>query len=113
MWPHTVIALLGLWLALSPLIFDMDPSRLSLWFHEMAVGVLVMGLAGFSAFRKLDYLRLFTAFVAFYLLGRAYFFFSHPRPPVEQNHFVVGLLILMFVILPRWANLPPEAQVKE
>lgn len=113
MWPHTVIAALGLWLALSPLIFDVDPSRPLLWFHEIGVGVLVMALAGFSAFRKLDILRGATALVALYLLVRAYFLYPHPRPPLEQNHFVVGILILMFVILPRWANLPPEVRTSE
>lgn len=109
MWAHTVVTLLGLWLVITPIIFRVPTMSGGLWLHDLSVGLLIMAFGAFSVFRKFDFLRLFNLLISLYLIIRAHFFFSHPRPPLEQNHYVIGLLLLMFIILPRWTNLPPEA----
>jgi hypothetical protein len=33
----------------------------------------------------------------------------YPSPPTEQNHILVGLLLVLFAIIPNEASQPPKA----
>jgi hypothetical protein len=53
--------------------------------------------------------HLAIAAVAIWLVGFGYFGSSHPLPPALQNDLLIGLLLLMFAIIPNRASSPPQA----
>lgn len=57
----------------------------------------------------LRYAHVAIMVVALWLSGFGFWTSGHPAPPALQNDILVGLLLLMFAIIPNNANLPPLA----
>ncbi|MCW5979157.1 MAG: hypothetical protein KIT09_13860 [Bryobacteraceae bacterium] len=105
MWPRTVEVMLGFWLVASPFIFRHEVP--AYWWNDLMAGFVVIVSSLSSHSHKLRGARLVTAAAGAWVLA---FGFVSPRPPPAalQNDIVVGLLLLMFAIIPNNASLPPE-----
>jgi hypothetical protein len=109
MWPRVVELMLGCWLVISPLILRHDFSETIIWKTDMYSGALVVILSFASFARRFHYAHFGTALVALWLIGFGYLTAGHPAPAAQQNEFTLGLLLLMFAIIPNEATLPPPA----
>lgn len=107
MWPRNVEAMLALWLALSPFIFDVSARHSGVWAVDLAAAVLILVLSLGSYWRPLHRAHLGTAIVGLAVLLIGYVQ-PRPVPSWHQNHVVVGLLLIMFAIIPGRASLPPS-----
>jgi hypothetical protein len=109
MWARVIEVMLGCWLAMSPFIFRHAADETVLWFNDLisALAVIVLALVSFSAHFR--YAHLAIVVVALWLMGFGFWASGYPTPPALQNDILVGLLLLMFAIIPNEANLPPRA----
>jgi hypothetical protein len=69
--------------------------------------VIVYSLASFA--QRYRYAHFATALVALWLIGFGYLTAVDPAPAAQQNDFAIGLLLLMFAIIPNEATLPPPS----
>jgi hypothetical protein len=109
MWARVVEFMLGCWLAISPFIFRHPADNFTLWATDWIAAGLVTLFALLSYWPPLKHIHLATAVVALALvaMGRLSSW-EHP-PPGAQNQIVVGLLLLMFALVPSHASRPPAA----
>jgi hypothetical protein len=108
-WARVVEFMFGCWLAISPFVFAHALDQSALWATDWIAGALVITFALLSYWHPTRHAHLLTAVVAcgLVLLGR---FSSAEAPsPAQQNQIVVGLTLVMFVIVPNQASLPPTA----
>lgn len=107
MWARVVEFILGCWLAVSPFVFRHGDTTL-FWAADFVAASAVISLALLSYWPPLRHIHLAIAIVAavMILFGR---FASGVAPgPGFQNHIVVGLLLLMFALVPNNASQPPN-----
>ncbi len=109
MWARTVEAVLGCWLAISPFIFRHAPEDTYLWAHDFTMAGLVFLFAVLSWWQPTRYAHAMNIVAALWLVGGAYFLASTPAPAAFQNHVMVGLILLMFAIVPNDAEMPSTA----
>lgn len=109
MWARTVEFMLGCWLIISPFIFRLPADQTSLWLNDMSCGFAVVVISLLSYAPRLRYLHLATAGAALWLALFGYFYQPYPTPPSLQNDILVGLLLMMFAIIPNEATLPPPS----
>ena len=107
MWARVIEVMLGFWLAMSPFIFRHVPEERALWFNDLFSASIVIVLALISFWPPLRFAHLANLLVAGWLIAFGYFA-SYPTPPALQNDIVVGLLLMMFAIIPNQATLPPR-----
>lgn len=108
MWPRVVEVMLGLWLAASPFVFRHDSGATAYWSNDLlcALLVVVFGLLSFAERFRLAHLA--TIGVGLWLIGFGYLASPYPAPVALQNNVVLGLLLVMFAIIPNEASLPPR-----
>jgi hypothetical protein len=109
MWARVVEFMLGCWLGISPFVFRHPSDNATLWATDWIAACLVVLFALLSYWPPLSKIHLATAVVSFVLIaiGR---FSSWEHPPAgAQNEIVVGLLLLMFALVPSHATVPPAA----
>jgi hypothetical protein len=109
MWGRVIELILGCWLALSPFIFRHPGDETVLWFSDLFSALAVIVLALVSFWPPLRYAHVAIVVVALWLIGFGFWASGYPAPPALQNDIMVGLLLLMFAIIPNEANLPPRA----
>ena len=110
MWARTVELMLGVWLAISPLVLRIDPLEFAA-LNAYVCAVLIVASSCVAYWPPARQARWLTAAVALWLMARSYltaFGGPHPAPPELQNELTVGLLLAMFVIVPNDAGRPPE-----
>ena len=107
MWPRVVEITLGLWLMSSPFIFQHGPHSRFLWSNDLTSGFCVAALAILSFWRPLCHIHLGIVVIGVWLIGFGLVSASAHSTPASQNHIVLGLLLLMFAIIPNRASLPP------
>ncbi len=107
MWARVVEVMLGCWLAASPFIFRHSAEDRMLWFSDLLSALAVMVLALLSFWRPLRFAHLGIVAVGLWLIA-AGFLAPYPTPAAFQNDIVVGLLLLIFAIVPNDANQPPK-----
>jgi hypothetical protein len=109
MWARVVEFMLGCWLAVSPFVFGHPRESTLLWATDWIAASLVILFALLSYWPPLSRIHLATAAlsVALIAIGR-FSFWEHP-PAGAQNEIVVGLLLLMFALVPSHATQPPAA----
>ena len=107
MWPRVVEVMLGAWLVISPFVFrgTADLERYTVNFVVSGSVVTVASLLAF--WRPAGWARFVTLLAALWLTGHGYFAAVRPGPPAAQNEIVIGLLLLIFAILPNETNRPP------
>jgi peptidoglycan/LPS O-acetylase OafA/YrhL len=108
MWARDVELMLGLWLTISPWLFRHAPDESALWINDFLCGSLIAGFAVVSYRKTSRRAHLLTLGVAIWLIAFGYMSAGDPKPPASQNHIVLGLLLLMFAIVPSDANRPPQ-----
>ena len=108
MWPRIVELLLGLWLAASPFIFETTGLGPLVATQSVVCAIVVIAASCFSFRESTRHARAVTALVGLWLVGAAYVTASRPAEPELQNQFTVGLLLILFVVIPNEANRPPR-----
>ena len=108
MWARIVEVMLGCWLAVSPFIFRHSPEDRALWFSDLLSATVVIVLALVSFWPPLRFAHIAILAVALWLIAFGFWAFPYPTPPALQNNVVIGLLLLMFAIVPNEANRPPR-----
>lgn len=109
MWARVIEIMLGCWLAVSPFVFRHAADEKVLWLNDLFSALAVIMLALISFWRPLRYAHVAIVVVALWLIGFGFWASGYPAPPALQNDILVGLLLLMFAIIPNEANLPPKA----
>jgi hypothetical protein len=107
MWARVIEAMLGCWLAMSPFVFRLPGSETTLWTLNLVGAVVVILLSLLSYWQPTQYAHLVTLFVALFFIAFGRLAESEPSPPL-QNLIFVGLLLLMFAMVPNHASQPPR-----
>lgn len=112
MWPRVVEVMFGSWLVISPFVFRGTP-ELERYAVSMVVSGTLIAIASTLAFwSPAAGARYLTLLTSLWLMGHGYFAAARPGPPAAQNELVVGLLLVLFAILPNEINRPPAAWQK-
>jgi SPW repeat len=109
MWPRAVETMLGLWLLVSPFIFRHPEGATALWVNDLACAVLIMTLALLSCWEKTRHAHLGLIAVSAWLVGFGYFVGGYPAAPGYQNDIFVGLILVLFAIMPNEVTKPPRS----
>lgn len=107
MWPRTTEVMLGLWLAISPFIFEHPPDATLLWTIDLACGFLVIAVSLISHSSRFPRMHLVNIAVATVLIVIGYVLAGTGQFAGAQNQMVVGLILLMLAILPSETTQPP------
>lgn len=108
MWPRVTELLLGIWLIASPAMFGATGSYDAFRVVDVAAGALVVAFSVASFWRRMEWAHLLTAALGLGLAAYAYLAFPRPGPAGAQNEIVVGLLLVLFAIVPNEAARPPR-----
>ncbi|QDU37955.1 hypothetical protein Mal4_22740 [Maioricimonas rarisocia] len=108
MWSRVVEIMLGCWLVISPFIFSHPDNQVSWWINDMACGSAVILFGLLSYWHPLRRIHLATFAVAGWLIVYAYIRSVETTGAVVQNNAALGLLLMMFAIIPNEASQPPE-----
>jgi SPW repeat len=108
MWARVVEVMLGCWLAVSPFIFRHNPEDRVLWVNDLLSATAVIVLALISFWPPLRLAHVANLAIALWLIVFGFWVSTYPTPPALQNNVAVGLLLLMFAIIPNEANKPPR-----
>ena len=109
MWARNIELMLGCWLIASPFVFRHLADQSSLWINDISCGSAVVVISLLSYAPRLKYVHLATAGVSLWLMLFGYFYQGYPTPPALQNDILVGLLLMMFAIIPNETTLPPPS----
>lgn len=107
MWPRVVEVMLGCWLMVAPFVFRGTPSVEEYAATAVASGAVIAAASLLSFWPRARVARLATLAAAVWLAAHGYFSAPRPGPPAAQNEIVVGLVLLLFAILPNETNQPP------
>jgi hypothetical protein len=107
MWARVIEVMLGCWLALSPFIFRHGTDDRVLWLNDLFSAMAVIVLALVSFWPPLRFAYIGNLAIALWLMAFGFWASPYPTPPALQNDIVVGLLLLMFAIVPNEASRPP------
>ncbi|HRX85812.1 MAG TPA: hypothetical protein P5572_12405 [Phycisphaerae bacterium] len=108
MWPRVLEFVLACWLAISPFVFRSGAEVSWLWTNDLVCAFAVAAAALLSLHHRLHRTHLANLAVALWLIGLA-FARTSPPPAAYQNDLVVGLLLILFTIIPSRAAHPPRA----
>jgi hypothetical protein len=108
MWARVVEIMLGAWLVISPLVFRDTPDLERYIVNDMVSGSLVIAFALLCFWRRATRAHLATLVLGAWLAGFGYFSAPRPGPPAAQNEIVLGLLLMVFAVVPTEAARPPE-----
>jgi peptidoglycan/LPS O-acetylase OafA/YrhL len=109
MWARVVEFMLGCWLAISPFIFAHADDQIGLWATDWICATLVITLALLSYWHPTRHAHVLTLLVAAGLIVIGRFSTGETPSPAMQNQIVVGLLLLMFSLVPNAASRPPAS----
>ena len=109
MWSRVVELMLGCWLLMSPFIFGHPASEVAWWVTDFAAGLGIIALALLSYWNRAQHAHLVTAIVGGALIGMAYRYCGESTPAAIQNQAILGLLLLMFAVIPNQASQPPPS----
>jgi hypothetical protein len=112
MWSRVVEIMLGVWLIISPFIFHHPTSQTSWWINDMAVGTAVILFAVFSYWEPTRLAHVGTLIAGTWLIGFAYYHGFGDAPAASQNHLTLGMLLMMFGLIPSEAEEPPKSWEK-
>lgn len=109
MWPRVTELMLGVWLIIGPFVFR-GTQEMERYIWSMVVSGAVVVVASLLSFwGATSQARFATLLASLWLAGHGYFAAVRPGPPAAQNELTVGLLLLLFAILPNETNRPPVA----
>jgi len=109
MWPRVVEVMLAAWLAASPFILRLDDPAGAEALRAYACAAIVATASCLAYWPPTANARWATVAVGLWLAVRAYLVAAHPASPMIQNEFLVGLLLVMFAIVPNDILRPPPS----
>jgi hypothetical protein len=115
MWSRVVEIMLGHWLLMSPFIFGHEPAATWLWAIDLGCGAAVIAFGLLSYWEPTRGSHFGTLAVAVALIAAAFLQQpvpvppSTPIPPEIQNQLILGLLLMMFALVPNEASQPGRA----
>lgn len=109
MWARLFEFMLALWLAISPFVFRHGADESFLWTNDLTCAAVIAVLSLSSFKRRIEKIHLLNIAVGLWLVGVGALRAESPPPPAMQNHVVVGLLLLMFAVIPSRSDQPPRA----
>lgn len=109
MWPRTAEVMIAVWLLMSPFIFGHQEALVGLWITDFACAVLIATCSLLSFRKGTHRAYLFNIAIALWLMVFGYVAGGHPSQPGYQNEIFVGLVLILFAILPNRANEPPRS----
>ena len=109
MWSRVVEIMLGCWLLISPFVFGYPAENASWWYWDMGSGTIVILLALLSWLPATRRAHLGTVLVSLVLIGSACARgWSSPEiSTAVQNDASLGLMLIMFAVIPCNASAPP------
>jgi len=110
MWARVMEVVLACWLVLSQFIFRYDGEDVFLRTNDLACAAIVVACSFLSFWRPLRYAHLAILPVALWLLG--YVFLQTQSAPPHMNYMVVGMLWMLFALVPNYASEPPQAWLR-
>jgi peptidoglycan/LPS O-acetylase OafA/YrhL len=111
MWARVVEIMLGFWLLASPFIFRFGGTHDGNLTNDLLCGLLIVIFGFLSFWNRTAPAHFLILLVAGWLIIFGYLA-GHPAPPSAQNQIIVGLLLVMFAIIPNNADEMPEAWQK-
>lgn len=108
MWARVIEVMLGCWLAMSPFIFRHPAEDKVLWSNDLISATAVIVLSVVSFWPPLRFAHVANSAIALWLIAFGFWASPYPTPPALQNDIAVGLLLLMFAIVPNEAARPPR-----
>ena len=109
MWSRVVEVMLGAWLVISPFIFSHSPSDRAWWINDLATGTAVIVFGVLSFWEPTRRAHVGTIFAGAWLIGFAYLHGFGEAPAASQNHLTIGLMLMMFAIIPNESSQPPKS----
>lgn len=108
MWPRVVEVMLGVWLVITPLVFrgTEDVERYAL--NAVVSGSVIITASLMAFWRRTGWMRLVTLAASCWLAGHGYLSAVRPGPPAAQNEIMIGLILLLFAMLPNHVNREPS-----
>jgi len=113
MWSRVVEIMLGCWLLMSPFLFRYSADETALWANDLASGSAVILFGLFSYWHPTRHAHLLSLAVGGWLLAFAYLKGFGTAPAAPQHHLILGLLLLMFAIIPNDADRPARGWEEE
>lgn len=107
MWGRVLELNAGIWLALSPFIFKLEPGS-QFWFQEIYAALIFL-FSSLSFYPKLRLAYLSNFLLALIMVLVARFLGEHPPTPIQQNNIYVGFYLALIALIPNWASVPPPA----
>lgn len=107
MWARVVELMLGAWLVISPFVFRGTPGVDDYFVNDLICGSLAGLFALLSFWRPTRRAHLATLALGAWLALFGYFSADRPGPPAAQNDLVIGLLLIVFAVVPTEASRPP------
>jgi len=109
MWARKVEIGIALWLAASPFVFGYARDDVGRWVNDFGCAVLIAGAALLSHASRFRRAHLVSLAVAAWLVGLGWnLAWSTENPsPIAENWVGVGLVLLIFAIVPSEALQPP------
>jgi hypothetical protein len=100
---------LAAWLLVSPLVFGGPPGDCPDLVPTWVAASLVALFALLSFRPKLSRMHVTNLAVGAWLIGRGIVVAGERILPAQENDVIVGLLLLMFAVVPTHASVPPRA----
>lgn len=113
MWSRVVEVMLGCWLAVSPFVFRHGGDDTAFWVNDLSCASAVILLALVSWWHPLRHAHVLIAGVGLWMIAFGYLHFGGPIPPAVQNNVLMGLLLVMFGVIPNRASEPPASWRKD
>jgi uncharacterized membrane protein len=111
MWARTVECLLGVWLAISWIIFDYKENEALIW-HDHICLIFIGSFSLLSFWTRLRHLHLMN-FIIVLWLGAFSYFLQHLGLKINaQNYMTLAWLLFFFSIVPSHANRPSYQWIK-
>lgn len=106
MWARVVECMLGVWMLISPFIFRHPADATARWANDLAIGCILIVFSLASYWRPTGWAHWLLIPVGAWMVTFGRLSGTPPLAPALQNEIVVGLLLMMFAIVPNNAAVP-------
>ena len=108
MWPRVTEVLLGCWLLVTPFVFRGTDGVADYVFNAVFSGSIIIVASLLSFWQPARHARFLTLAASIWLALHGYFSAPRPGPPAAHNEITIGLILLLFALMPNEVNDVPE-----